>query len=122
MVDATGERPLLGFQPKVNVKESENKITVTAELPGLDENDFDISVDQNALLLRGEKKYEEEKTKQGVHYFESSYGAFLRRIPMPFEVNMEKVEAHYNNGILTVELEKADRAKTQTRKIQIKGH
>ncbi len=116
------EKPLAGFQPKINIKEAENNVTVTAELPGMDEQDFEVSLDRNSLLLKGEKKYEEEKSQKGVTYFESSYGAFMRRIPLPFEVNLENVKAGFKKGILTVDLEKADLAKNQSRKINVQSY
>lgn len=116
------DKPLAGFQPRVNIKESENQVTVTAELPGMDEKDFEVSIDRSSLVLKGEKKYEEEKTQKGVTYFESTYGSFMRRIPLPFEVNLEKVEAGFKKGILTVNMEKADIAKAQSRRINVQTH
>ncbi len=113
------DKPLAGFTPRVNLKETENSVQVTAELPGLDEKDIDITVDKLALTISGEKKEEQKKDDKGSHYYECTYGSFIRKIPLPFEVNMEKVEANFKRGVLSIHLEKAETAKTQTRKIPI---
>lgn len=120
---AWGAEPLKNFEPKIDLKQKKNKVQVTAELPGLDEDDIEVEVDRDALLLHGEKKFEKnEDDDQGRHYYECSYGHFQRRIPLPYEVNLETVDAKFKNGVLKVQLEKAEPEKLSTRKIPIQSH
>jgi len=94
---------------------------VATELPGLDAKEVEITVDQQYLTISGEKKLETHKDDKGAHYYECSYGTFVRKVPLPFEVNMEKVEAKFEKGVLNINLEKAESARTQKRKISIKN-
>lgn len=104
--------------PTVDVVESEKDIRVTAEIPGIDEKNIEISVMGNALTISGEKKEEKEEKGQTYHRIERSYGSFSRTIPLPVEVDPDKTEAVYKNGVLTVTLPKVEQAKR--RKIEIK--
>jgi HSP20 family protein len=100
------------FSPKVNVAEDEVSIKVTAELPGIDEKDVEVLLDENILTIKGEKRQETETKEEGRIYTESSYGAFMRSIPMPVEVDRDKVAAAYKKGMLTVTLPKTEKAKS----------
>lgn len=94
--------------PAVNVSEDEKNITVEAELPGMDSKDIDISLQNNMLLLQGEKKFEDEKKEGNYHRIERSYGSFSRTIPLSSSVDQDKVKASFKNGVLTVTLPKQE--------------
>lgn len=117
---AEREEPWGGFFPPVDISETDKEIHVTAELPGLDEKDLDLSLSGNNLIIRGEKKAEKEE--KGEHFYrkESSYGAFHRTIPLPAEVVEDKVEASYKRGVLKVRLPKSPEAQKARKKIAIK--
>ncbi len=109
------------FSPHIDVVESDKEITVTAELPGMDEKDIDVSLNEDTLSIRGEKKAEKEDKGKDYYRMERSYGSFSRSITLPKEVNTEKVEAQFKKGILTVVLPKTSKAVEETRKISIKS-
>lgn len=106
--------------PRVDVRETEDAIVVQAELPGVEEGDVEIEFADGVLTLRGEKKqeHEEEEKEKGYYLMERSYGTFLRRIPIPAEVDEEGIRAVFDKGVLTVTLPKKPEA--QPRKIAIK--
>jgi len=95
----------------MNLAESEGEVTVTAELPGVDPKDVDISVSDNLLTIRGEKKQEKEDRKRNYHYVERRFGSFHRSIQLPSSIDANKVDASFKNGILTVTLQKRQDAK-----------
>ena len=100
----------------MDVKETDKEIHIIAELPGIDEKDIDVSLSQNTLTIKGEKKSEVEDNKEGYHRVERRYGSFHRSIPLPCEVNDEKIAAHFKKGVLTVQLPKTPQAQ-KVRKI-----
>jgi HSP20 family protein len=103
--------------PSIEVSNSEKALTVTADLPGLNEKDIDLQVEDNVLSLKGETRSElEDKDRQ---YSERYYGRFERRIPLPAEVDEERAQATFKNGVLTVTLPKTDRAREATKHIPI---
>ena len=106
--------------PRVDVRETEQALIVQAELPGVDERDVEIEFADNVLTIRGEKKLErtEEEKEKGYYLMERNYGAFLRRIAMPVEVDENAVEAKFDKGVLTITLPK--KPETQPRRIQIR--
>jgi len=106
--------PLASFMPRVDVKETDGEIRVTAELPGIDEKDVEISVDGEALTIRGEKKEERETKGEEGYRLERSYGSFRRSVALPCAVNADKASATYAKGVLTVALPKAAEAKKKT--------
>lgn len=108
------------FTPRVDVKETDKKVIVTAELPGLDEKDIEISVSGDALILRGEKRQEEEEKSEDYYRMERRYGSFQRVIPLPCEVQVDKAEANYRKGVLTIELPKTPEAQSARKIIPIK--
>ena len=93
--------------PALDVKEDENSIVVTAELPGIERNDVEISVQEDMLEIRGQKCEESKRDEENYHVVERSYGAFSRRIMLPAEVDSEQAEATMQNGVLTLRLPKA---------------
>lgn len=106
------------FAPAIDVTENEDAVTLTAEIPGMDSDDLDVTVDNGVLTLKGEKK--EETTTEEVNYcrVERRYGHFERRIRLPDCVDAEKIEASYKDGILKLRMPKTDVAKAKT--IEIK--
>jgi HSP20 family protein len=97
--------------PALNISEDEKNITVEAELPGMDSKDIDISLQNNMLVLQGEKRFEEEKKEGSYHRIERSYGSFSRTIPLSSTVDEDKVKASFKNGVLTVTLPKQEVAR-----------
>jgi HSP20 family protein len=109
------------FTPRVDVEEDEKEVRVTAELPGMDAKDIDISIHRDVLTLRGEKSSEREEKKGQYHRIERSYGSFERQIPLGVEVVGEKAAAEYRNGVLTITLPKPAGEAATTRRIEVKG-
>lgn len=108
-----------GSWPSVEISDSETEIRVTAEIPGMDEKDIEVLLDDGVLTLRGEKRSEtEDKDRQ---FSERLYGRFERRIPLGYEVEEDKVSAAFHNGVLTVTLPKTQRAQTKAKRIAIGG-
>lgn len=111
------------LSPRMDIKETETGIEVTAELPGVDKDDVDISVTDQVLTIRGEKKSETEEQgdkDKGVHrVVERSYGAFMRSVSLPFPVETDKVVAVFDKGVLKVTMTKPEEIATKTRKIPI---
>ncbi len=105
------EAASLVFGPTVDLAESEQEVTVTVELPGVEPKDVEIDVVGTALTIRGEKKHEREEKKRNYHYVERSFGQFHRSIPLPSTVDPEKVDATYKDGLLTVTIAKHPEAK-----------
>lgn len=92
--------------PAVNISEDEKNITVEAEMPGMESKDIDISLQNNMLVLQGEKKFEDEENRENYQRIERSYGSFYRTIPLSATVDEDSVKASFKNGILTVTLPK----------------
>jgi len=93
--------------PALDVKEDEQNIVVTAELPGIDRKDVEISVQEDMLEIRGHKSEERKQEEENYHVVERSYGAFSRRIALPWEVDSEQAQASMQNGVLTLKLPKS---------------
>ena len=110
---------LFGAAPMINLEESDDEITVTAEMPGLDEKDFHVELDDSRLIVHGEKRMSRKEKKRNYYYTESSYGSFYRTIPLPCAVKADKVDAAYKRGVLTVRLPKTDEAKSQQIRVKI---
>ncbi|MGC9367073.1 MAG: Hsp20/alpha crystallin family protein [bacterium] len=108
------------FNPSVNVAEDKDKIEITAELPGMDEKDVELTLSENKLTISGEKKEEVKKEKENYHYLERKSGYFRRTIQLPVEINTEQAEAEFNKGVLKVILPKSKQAE-KIKKIQIKS-
>ncbi len=111
--------------PKVDIKDTKKALKITAELPGVDEDDIDIELVDGGILLRGEKVREKEEDsddeESGYHLYERSYGAFSRFIPVPFDVDEDMVEARFKRGVLHIDVHKPETVSRKTRKIAIKS-
>lgn len=108
-----------GFKPAFDVSETEDALIVKAELPGMEEKDIEISLSEGILTIKGEKKHEKEEESGQYHTVERRYGAFCRTMRLPAEVDAEKVDAVYKDGVLSVTMPKSETAKP--RKIEIKS-
>jgi len=109
------------FQPSIDVKESDEEITIKAELPGMEENDIEVLLSDDTLTIKGEKKDEKEEQGKTYYYMERSYGSFHRVIPLPHDVEQKKVDAQYKKGVLSITLQKTEKAKAAGKKIPIKS-
>ena len=109
------------WRPAIDVKETETGLTVTAELPGLSEQDVELSVDGDLLTIKGEKKSESTKDEKGWHVQERSYGAFVRSLHLPFAPKPDDVAAAFAKGVLTVTVPKPPEAAKPTSRIEIKS-
>jgi len=105
--------------PSLDVSETKKDIVVKAELPGIDPKDIDISLTNDLLTIKGEKKQEKEEKEENYHLFERSYGSFTRSIRLPREVQSDKINASYKNGVLKVTLPKSEEAKKKEIKIKV---
>lgn len=104
----------------VNVIDRGDSIEVKAEIPGMDSNDVKITCEKGVLLLTGEKRHEEKSEKDNVYRYECRYGSFHRAIDLPCDVNADKAEATFANGVLIVRLPKNEAAKPKEVKIKVK--
>ncbi len=109
----------VGWQPTLDLSETDDDVIVKAELPGLEAKDLDISLERDLLVLKGEKKQEKEEKNKRFHRIERTYGAFHRAIRLPVEVKTDKIDATFKDGVLTVTLPKAEDAKKQITHIKI---
>jgi HSP20 family protein len=107
--------------PSVEVKESDDGYEIAAELPGLDEKDVELSLRAGTLTLKGEKRAERKEEKENLHISERSYGSFVRSFRLPDDVDLERIGAAFEKGVLTVKLPKAPSAQPQVKKIDIRS-
>ncbi len=109
------------LRPSIDVEETDQAYVVSAELPGLAEQDIELNLHENTLTLRGEKRAERKEEKGGRRYAERSYGRFERTIPFPTEVDADRVDASFRNGVLTVTLPKNEKAREKARRIEVRA-
>lgn len=105
--------------PAIDIHEDEDKYTVTADLPGLQKEDISLSVMDNILTIKGERKKERESTDKGYHRIERAYGTFQRAFQIPGGVDGAKVEAKFEHGVLTVSLPKPEAAKPRNIEVKV---
>lgn len=127
--DFSRRGPLAGFTgfggvtaPKIDVAEAKDAIEVTADLPGVDEKDIDLTLSNGVLTIRGEKKTERDETSKDKswHVIERSYGSFSRTIALPYDPDSTKVEAKFDKGVLRVRLPKPAEIAKKEKKIEIR--
>lgn len=110
------------YVPRVDLVDKDKEIVVSAELPGLEEKNIDISLEDDVLTIKGEKKQESETKENHYYRLERSHGTFHREVNLPSDtVDSEKVEASFKNGILTIRLPKKETKETKAKKIAIKS-
>ena len=114
-----GDSPLTtaSFVPAVDIYEDAQRVTLKLEVPGVDEKDLDIRVENNTLTVKGERKFEKEEKEENFHRIERRYGSFYRAFTLPSSVDTENVQASYNAGVLKVELKK--KAEAQPKQIKV---
>ena len=105
------------WDPTLDISEGRKDITVKAEIPGIESKDFDISIDGRFLTIKGEKKRERKEEEETFYRVERSYGYFNRTIQLPAEVDPDKVDATYNQGILKIKLRKSKENESKRIKI-----
>ena len=116
----SGEQMARGaWNPSVDIFEDKDRLVLEADLPGLNREDFEISVENNVITLKGERKFEKKVEGDNYHRVERSYGSFTRSFTLPLTVTAEGATADFENGILRVSLPK--REETKARKIEIGG-
>lgn len=106
--------------PAVDIAEGDSDYTVRVELPGVSKDDVKITIQDNILTIRGEKKEEKEAKESNYHRTERSFGSFQRSFTLPTHVKSDKIEATYKDGILTVTLPKAEEAKPKQIEVKVK--
>jgi len=105
------------WMPAVDIAESDDALTLFAELPGLTKDDVEITLEDNVLAIKGERTFDREQTKESYHRIERAYGAFHRSFHLPSNVRPDKVEARFEHGVLRIDIPKQEEAKP--RKIEI---
>lgn len=109
----------VGVLGSVDLSESDDALELTADLPGMEEKDIDVTLRDGSLVIRGERKHEAEEKKKNYYRTERAYGAFSRTVPLPCDVEEDGVKAEFKKGVLTVRLPKSRSARENERKIAI---
>ncbi|HEV8497434.1 MAG TPA: Hsp20/alpha crystallin family protein [Gemmatimonadaceae bacterium] len=114
---------VIGWMPPTEIVETVEELTLTAELAGMDQKDIDISVEEGVLTLRGEKLEEKKETEtdKKVYLYERNYGSFERSFALPSAVDIAKITASFDKGVLKIHLPKTTEAKAKGRKVEIKS-
>ncbi len=118
MSEPSAGRP---WAPAVDILETEDAITLKADVPDVEVNNLDIRVENNTLTLKGHRKFEKNENVKGWHRIERSYGEFVRSFALPNTVDTEKVGADYKNGVLSISLPKKEAAKPRQVKVAVNG-
>jgi HSP20 family protein len=115
------ESPLTtaSFVPAVDVYEDEKKVVLKLEVPGIEEKDLDVRVENHTLTVKGERKFEKEEKEENFHRIERRYGSFYRAFTLPTTVDTENVDAKYEAGVLKIELKKKPEAQPKQIKINV---
>jgi HSP20 family protein len=114
-----GETALTAWAPNVDIHETPNELVLEADLPGLEEKDLDVRVENTMLTIRGERKFESRVSEEDYMRLERSYGSFSRSFSLPPTVKAEDIRAEYRNGVLTVRLPKREEAKPKQIKVLV---
>jgi HSP20 family protein len=109
------------FAPPVDIYEDEHNITLKMEVPGIDETDIDVLIENNTLTVRGERKVEKEEKEENFRRVERQYGSFTRSFTLPSSVETENIQANYDKGVLEIRLAKKAEAKPKQIKVKVGG-
>ena len=109
------------FAPPVDVYEDEHNITLKIEVPGIEEKDINVSIENNTLTVRGERRFEKDEKEENFHRVERMYGSFTRSFTLPNTVDPEQVSAHYEKGVLKIRLAKKAEAKPKLIKVNVEN-
>jgi HSP20 family protein len=107
------------WAPPVDIVETKDKLTLTAELPGFAEDQIHIDFEDGVLAIAGERRFEKESKEENYHRVERSYGKFLRSFSLPANVDSQKISARFANGLLTIEMPKREETKPKSIKVQV---
>lgn len=107
--------------PALDVTDTGDALRISAELAGVGKDDVEISVIDNLVSIKGEKKAESEKNQEGAYMLERSYGSFSRSVPLPFAPDPDTVAAGFKDGVLTIEVPKPAEARREARRVEISG-
>ena len=107
------------FIPAVDIYEDEKRIVLKLEVPGIPEKDLDVTVENNTLVVKGERKFEKEEKEENFHRIERRYGSFSRAFTLPTTVETENIDAKYENGVLKLELKKKPEAQPKQIKVNV---
>ncbi len=105
------------WNPSVDIFETENELVLKAELPGVDEDDIEIKIEDSTITLKGDRKFEKETKEENYHRIERSYGSFYRSFTLPRNIDQDKIKAESENGILKVTMPK--KAELKPKKVKI---
>ncbi len=114
-----GEGLTSSFVPAVDIYEDEHNVTVKMEVPGIDQKDMDVRLENNTLTVRGERKFEKDEKEENFRRVERRYGSFYRAFTLPNTLDPDKVQADYDNGVLKIKLAKKAEAKPKQIKVNI---
>src|SRR5207244_6923357 len=109
------------FAPPVDVYEDDHNVVLTIEVPGIDEKDIDVRIENNTLIVHGERKLEKEEKEENFRRVERQYGSFTRSFTLPNSVDTGQVSANYDNGVLKIKLAKKTEAKPKQNKVNVGG-
>ena len=107
------------FAPPVDVYEDEHNITLKIEVPGIDEEDINVSIENNTLTVRGERRFDKDEKEENFHRVERMYGTFTRSFTLPNTLDPDQVSAHYEKGVLKIRLAKKTEAKPKLIKVNV---
>ena len=107
------------FVPAVDIYEDADKLVLKLEVPGIEEKDLDVQVENNTLTVKGERKFEKDEKEENFHRIERSYGSFYRTFTLPSTVETDKISAKYTAGVLKLELKKKAEAQPKQIKVEI---
>ncbi len=107
------------FVPPVDIYEDEHNVTLKMEVPGIDQKDLDIRVENSTLTVRGERKLEKDEKEENFHRIERRYGSFVRTFTLPNTVDTDSINADYDNGVLKIRLAKREEAKPKQIKVNV---
>jgi len=107
------------FTPAVDIYEDNQKVVLKLEVPGIEEKDLDVRVENHTLTVKGERKFEKEEKEENFHRIERRYGSFTRSFTLPQTVDAASVKANYEHGVLTISLAKKEAAKPKQVKVEI---
>ena len=117
--EGEGQMTTASFIPAVDIYEDDKKVVLKLEVPGIEEKDLDVSVENNTLTIKGERKFEKEEKEENFHRIERRYGSFYRAFTLPSTVDTENVGASYNAGVLKLELKKKPEAQPKQIKVSL---
>jgi HSP20 family protein len=121
MNDSDSPLTTASFVPAVDIYEDQSKVLLKLEVPGMDEKDLDIRVENNTLTVKGERKFEKDEKEENFHRIERRYGTFYRAFTLPSTVDTEHINAAYQNGVLRLELNKKPEAQPKQIKVNVGG-